>query len=231
MPDRPLKSVEKVVHNFSNYENVQVCTPTVPIMSPEHGQQWTRVRNESMDCFDALGKTARWHANHDDDWLYGPGWDDPTTGLPALLNQEQILSWKAVSLFIWGQDQDGVAQVNMRQFHMSPLFGRYETGWRYDPFMTNQVPQEVEEKVKLEPVREQYLPFFILDCGTISDAERRRLYCEYANAGKLDPYTKRYIQMPKMKALPDILARYKNPQAYWDKQVALWKQERNMFDV
>lgn len=222
MPDRPLKSVQSIVDKYSANPHVYVQSPSLPIMSPEYGQQWTRARNESMAIFDELGLEARWHANHDDDWLYGPGWDEPTAGLRALLLDEQWLSLRAVSLFVWGQDQDGVAQVNTRQMHYSPLFGRYETGWRYDPKMTNQIPVEVERMLVMEPERETTLPFFIMDCGTISDAERRRLYCEYANAGKMDDYTRRYINMPKMVALPKILKRYPNPLKYWEMQIQRW---------
>ena len=230
MPDRPSWAVEAVIEKHRDRPNVIVQAPSLPIMSPEHGQQWTRARNESMQIFDDAGWTARWHANHDDDWLYGPGWDDPTTGLPACLADEEAWSWKIVSLFLWGQDQDGVAQVNSRQYHFSPLFGRYQTGWRYDPKLTNQIPMSVERHIEAHPDSEKTLPFFLMDCGTISDAERRRLYCDYANAGKLDPYTKRYIQMPRLMPLPKVLKRYKKPVQYWEDQKRTVLRERAIVD-
>ncbi len=230
VPDRPTPQVAEVVQRFSDHPRVHVQEPHVPVMSPEHGQKWIEVRNGVLDAFDNLGHTARWCANHDDDWLYGPGWDDPMTGVPACLTSDDVDSWRAISLFVWGQDAHGEANVNLRQFHNSGLFGRYQTGWRFDPTMTNQIVLEVEKKVQAYPERERVLPFFLIDCGTISDAERRHLYSAYANAGKLDAYTKKYIDMPKLKPLTEVYRRWPKPLAYWRMQVKEWEREQGSLD-
>jgi hypothetical protein len=212
-----------VVEAYRDKPNVLVTEPVCPVTSPELGQQWTRVRNGLSDDFDALGHVAKWCANWDDDWLLGPGWDHPETGLPALLASDEVWSWRFVSACVWGRDKDGAAQVNLRQFHDSPLFGRYEKGWRRDETMTDQIAQAVTDLVKYRPEAEQYAPFYLIDCGTITPQERQYLFRYYAKVGKCDDYTKRYIWEPKCKPLTWVYNNYPDPRDYRNMQIELMK--------
>jgi hypothetical protein len=205
VPDRPTPQVQDVVRSFTDPNCLVYPTP-LPVMSPEHGQRWTQTRNWAMDQFDAAGHTARWLSNWDDDWVWGPGWGDPLAGLPALLNQEYVVSWEAVSLFVWAR-VEGELQVNLLQHHRSPLIGRYEKGWRRDERLTNQIQDETKMLVAADPLRQQLLPFYLMDCGTTTPEERRRLYNDYANAGKLDNYTRKYLREPVLMPLAKALAK------------------------
>ncbi|NIQ80987.1 MAG: hypothetical protein GTN93_23405 [Anaerolineae bacterium] len=218
-PDRPTVQVAEVVENYRPHRRVLVTDPVCPVTSPEHGQQWTRVRNGLSDDFDAQGHVAKWCANWDDDWLLGPGWDLPETGLPAMLASRSVWSWRLVSAHVWGADRDGKATVNLRQFHDSPLFGRYEKGWRRDETMTNQIADKVIDHVAKNPEAERYAPFYLIDCGTITDEERRFLYRKYAKVGKCDDYTRRYIQEPRTKPLTWVYNQFPDPRDYRNMQL------------
>ncbi|MFA4972389.1 MAG: hypothetical protein WC683_07230 [bacterium] len=177
--------------------------PSVPVLSPKHGQQWTQVRNECFQAFDDAGHTAEWSANFDDDWIMGPGWEV----LDDLWTRPDVWSWRAVSLFVWDVHEN----VNVLQYHSSPLFGRYATGWRRDPKMTNQIMMPVEAAVKCRPAAEQYLPFYLLDYGTVTESERRFLFNACANAGKQDRYTTKYVEPPALMPLSEILTKWPAP--------------------
>jgi hypothetical protein len=180
-------------------------------MSPEGGQRWTEARNWALERIDALWPDTEWVANWDDDWAAGPG----AGRLGELLSTPEVYSWRAVSLFLW--DEDG--NVNVRQRHNSPLFGRHRPGWRRDPKLCNQIAQEVEAHVAAHPEAERYLPFYLLDYGSICPEERQKLFNDYANAGKFDNYTLRYVTEPILKPLEEILEEFPNPLDYWNWQI------------
>jgi hypothetical protein len=209
--DRPTRHVRDAVAFYQDRPNLLVTELDCPVMSAG-GQRWTEARNILMDRFDTEDGRAPWCANFDDDWVLGPGWDDPRTGLLAAVRHQHVVSWRAVSLFIWDRGEGPL--VNTMQHHDSPWLGRYETGWRRDEAMTNQITPHVERMVAAEPTREKYLPFYILDCGTITPNERRRLYNEYMAAGKQCRYVRNYVRPPKLRPLKTILKRYKKPETY-----------------
>jgi len=58
------------------------------------------------------------------------------------------------------------------------------------------------------------LPFYLLDYGTADPAERERKFREYANAGKLSNYTKRYVQAPVLITVEEMKKRFSSPQDF-----------------
>lgn len=205
-PDRPTAEVAEVVAKWRSHPHVTVCPAPVPVLSPQLGQRWTAVRNAAFEAFDATGHTAEWSSNWDDDWMLGPGWE----ALDAMLANPDIWAVHIISLFIWDVHEN----VNILQYHSNPLFGRYARGWRRDPRMTNQIMLPVETHLLRHPEAKVYAPFYLLDYGTISDAERRQMFNACANAGKQDRYTTKYIEPPALMPLAEILAKWPAPKDF-----------------
>lgn len=201
-PDRPTPAVRDICHQWQDHPQVLYRPLTKPVISVLEGKQWIRARNWMLCEADGAGIQARWLTSMDDDWLWGPGWDEH---LPKMLNQDRIISWAVVSLVLWERADGSGLDVNVRQRHFSPLFGLYKPGWRLNPSLTNFTTMQVEQVVANDGDRAGVAPFFILDSGTIKAAERRRMYREYLRSGKTCDYVKNYvrdpIRMPVEKAL------------------------------
>lgn len=213
VPDRPTRDVEWVVDKWAADPRVIVAPCPFPITSPEGGQRWTEARNFAADTFSASGHTARWCANFDDDWLYCPGWE---TTLKKCLARRDVWSWRIVSLVLW----DGCYLVNAKQHHNSPHFGRWEPGWRRDERLTDHIADEVKAHLALHTEAERTLPFYLLDRGTITPAERVRLFQKYARTGKCDAYTMRYLEDPHILKIDDVFTKYNSPEEYYAWQIA-----------
>jgi len=210
-PDRPTPAVRDVCHSWQDHPGVLYRPLPFPLVSPEGGQRWIEGRNWLLGEADAAGITARWQSNYDDDWQWGPGWDEH---LPKMLNDDGVDAWEAVSLVLWDRLDDAGLDVNLRQYHWSPLIGRYQTGWRFDTRLTNQITKQC-------PGRRAEMPFFLLDFGTVSSTERRAMYRKYMRAGKTCNYVKRYVQTPIRKPLDWILKKFPDPAKF-----KAWQIER-----
>lgn len=208
MPDRVSEPVQQIVDHWASHPSVIVRPPSLPILSPEHGQQWCRARNEGLEEIDRHW-IPRWTADHNDEWLYGPGWEEH---LAACLDNDDVDAWIATSLFIWTEDG---SDVNVRQRHQSPLFGRHQFGWRRNPDLTNQVAQQIEDP---RTAVHRDLPFFLMDYGTTTQKERERVYRACANAGKEDDYTRRFVERPVLQPLKLVLEAY-TPEQYHNTQL------------
>lgn len=211
MPDRVSPPVQQIVDHWAEHPSVVIQPPSLPILSPEHGQQWCRARNEGLAEIDKYW-IPRWVCDWNDEWLLGPGWEEH---LRPCLDSEDVDAWIATSLFIWDSDQQ---DVNMRQRHQSPLFGRHQPGWRRNPALTNQVARQIEDPAK---ATHRHLPFFLLDYGTTSLAERERVYKACCNAGKIDQYVNRFVEMPVLQPLQLVLEAY-TPEEFHHMQVQLY---------
>jgi hypothetical protein len=176
----------------------------LPVRSAEHGEQFTAARQQALDIIDQLKLRPDWIAFMDDDWELGPGWQDH---LRDCLQQPHMISWRGQVLFFWTP-----TKVNLRQHHCSPFFVRYKSGWRMKPDMILHIPEPAWELVQARPELEATLPFYILDRGTINEEERKALFRECARAGKLDAYTRAYIEPPNLLPVEEVLRRWPCPQ-------------------
>lgn len=196
--DRPSALTKNVIAKWRDHERVLHFVCPFPIVSAEQGQLWTAARNLAALEMDRRGWEPEWVSNFDEDWEFGPGW---SLHLRRCLENPDAWSWRAVNLFLW----DSRDRVNVRQRHDSPLFGRYRRGWRRDPEMTNQTCVQVEQHVAQYPEAEQYLPFFLLDDGTLEIDERTRMFKAYMAAGKQCDFVRNYIRPPIVKPLDELL--------------------------
>lgn len=206
--DRPTPDVRRIVDEYATHPHVVLHTPSVPVMSIEHGQQWTTVRNEMLAHFDDAGLTADWELNADDDRWFEPGL---ASQLPLFLTQHEVKVWRAVSLFVW----DAAGRVNVRQVHDEPLFGRYYTGDRRAEWCHSQISTRMMDATQSgRGPGSAYLPGYLLDYGTIDPAERSRKFREYCNAGKNSNYVRRYVQPPVLMTIEEIKTKFDSPQRF-----------------
>lgn len=186
------------------YRNVMVVKPDLPVMSPQHGQRWIEQLNWMCDRFDETGLLADWVVDLDDDQLWLPPCE---SSLASCLADDSVDAWRSVTLYDW----DGYCSINLKQYHWSPTIGRYRRGARRHTGRVIEIPDFVQDSIDANPSRQKTLPFYLLDVGTTDEQTRQRLYRDYARAGKLDPYTRRYIQAPNIMPLAKILADFPNP--------------------
>lgn len=205
-PDpRATPEVKQLIQDAADvYERVQIITPELPVMSPQHGQRWIEQLNWMCDRFDEAGLSADWVVDLDDDQLWLPPCEDT---LAACLADETVDAWRSVTLYDW----DGYCSINTKQYHWSPTIGRYRPGARRHTGRVIEIPDFVQDTIDTHPERQKTLPFYLLDVGTTDAQTRQRLYRDYARAGKLDPYTRRYVEEPRLMPLAKILADFPNP--------------------
>lgn len=204
VPDRPTAAVSEVLARFPD---IQIVSAPIPVMSAQQGQNWTTVRNAALDAFDAAGYEAAWEANFDDDRWFDP---EAIPDLVGMMANADIWCIRAVSLFHWNQAGD----VNVRQIHDEPLFGRYQRGDRRDPRFHSQVSMRTLEHVQRRPDSSVYASHYLHDWGSADEAERHRAFREYANAGKLSNYTRRYVQPPVLMSVEEIQHRFQHPRDF-----------------
>lgn len=209
-PDpRTTPEVRRVVWHFEQAypEQILLVEPSMPVMSPQHGQRWIQVLNEMCEAFDRTGHTADWVMDMDDDQLFSAGF---VNQLRACLDSG-YWAWRSVALYLW--DEEGT-QVNVRQYHWSPTIGRYQLGARRHTKRVIEVPDFVQDAIDEDRNRCATLPFYLLDYGTSCEKDRKLLYREYARAGKLDPYTQKYVTAPLLVPLEKILRDYPDPTSF-----------------
>jgi len=61
---------------------------------------------------------------------------------------------------------------------------------------------------------EKMLPFYLLDYSCCQADERELLYKDYARAGKIDEYTRKYIEEPILMPLEQVLREYPTPDLF-----------------
>lgn len=205
--DRPTDRVRAVVDLYRDLVVDVVDIP--PVLAPDSGQNWIPPLNIMADAFDASGSTAKWALDSDDDRIMGPGW---VNSLRFCLNAgEKIQAYTAVSLFVWGRDK-GEELVNVRGFvHASPWLYRYTKGDRRHLPLVVAVSDRVQVTL---PGAGATLPFYLIDFGADTDAERKRLFKACAKAGKVDDYTARWIEEPELMRLSYLLKKYPFPGDY-----------------
>jgi hypothetical protein len=210
-PDRATPAVLDVCKKYVLNPRVIYAPLPFPLVSQEDGQQWIKGRNWMLDQAEQAGVKARWVTAFDDDWQWGPGWD---VHLPAMLETEEVDSWKAISLVLWDR-ADGGLDVNTLQIHASPLIGRHKVGWRHDLEKTDFLTRQCAALGNVCT-----MPFFIMDYGCIVAAERRAMFKRYVKAGKLCGYVKNYIRDPIRRPLQECLGMH--PEEYYAFQVQQW---------
>jgi hypothetical protein len=187
-------------------------------MSPQHGQRWIETLNEMCEVFDRTGHEAEWVMDMDDDQLFSHGYIQLLAHCLNARERGDVWAWRSVTLYLW--DEEGT-QVNVRQYHWSPTIGRYRFGARRHTGRVIEVPDFVQDAINEDPKRCPTLPFYLLDYGTSCERERKLLYREYARAGKLDPYTQKYVTAPLLVPLASLLRDFPDPANFesWQKNL------------
>lgn len=206
--------VKKIAERLGTHPDVILHYPALPVLSSRHGQRWIQPLNEMCEAFDQRGHEARWLVDLDDDVVFSPDWEEK---LPALLADESMDAYEAVSLFLW----DGAeTQVNVFQHHWSPWLGRYRWGERRRTDREIRVLDFVQTSIE-KGGRMKKMPFYLLDFGSATEADRQACFRACARAGKLDPYTKAYIRPPLLRPLADILREFPDPDDFqaWQERV------------
>ena len=216
-PDpRATPGVCAVVERYRNLPHVLVMSPSVPVMSPEYGQKWITVLNEMCEMFDRTGNSARWVCDTDDDQMFSPGW---MSLLPQCLEDETVRAWRTVTLFLWNEEE---THVNVRQRHWGPSIGRYQMGARRHTGRVVEVMDFVQDAIDADHSLEKMLPFYLLDYSCCRADERELLYKDYARAGKIDEYTRKYIEEPILMPLEQVLLEYPTPDLFENYQKQLF---------
>ena len=206
--------VKQVAGRLGQDPNVVLHCPALPVLSSRHGQRWIQTLNEMCDAFDQRGHEAPWLFDFDDDAVFSPGWEEK---LPALLADESMDVYEAISLFLW---DDAEEQVNVLQHHWSPRLGRYRAGARRSLDRELHVVDFVQASIE-KGGRMKKMPWYLLDFGSATEADRQACFRACARAGKLDPYTKAYIRPPLLRPLADILREFPHPGDFqmWQERV------------
>lgn len=218
-PDpRATPEVLEIVERYKNTPHVLVMSPSVPVMSPEYGQKWITVLNEMCEMFDRTGNSARWVCDTDDDQGFSPGW---MSWLPACLDDPVAWAWRSVTLFLWNEKE---TMVNAKQYHWGPSIGRYQMGARRHTGRVIEVPDFVQDAIDAASSKQKTLPFYLVDYSCCCKHARMQLYKDYARAGKIDPYTKRYISNPILIPLDTVYHDFPDPAKYEEFQKGLFAQ-------
>jgi len=208
LADRPTPRVQKVLDAWRDHPRVAaVGESECAVVSPQGGCRYIEAVNQLAEMSDDAGLTPRWIAVNDDDWLMGPGW---AQHLKGVLDSEEYLTWRAVALFKWD-----TRHINVRQHHYSPFFTRYEPGWRWRIDMVLHIPDPIFERVEGHPELEGVLPWYLIDVGTTTEEERQAHFRELARAGKVDDWTRRFIEPPRLMPLHDILQEFPRPEDFY----------------
>ena len=162
-----------------------------PLRSAERGYRYRQLRNRVFLELDE--DPSPFVCLFDDDWLWGNGWREHLSLCLEKLARQECTCFVACHLYIW---DPGFKTVNLNLWHRTRHLALFQRGWRLPQFLTDYIPVPVDQTMK-----EEKLPWPILDLGGWTPAERRRAFREAAAAGKIDNWSHNFVLPPNLVSL------------------------------
>lgn len=191
MQDRPSQEVKKVLADNDDLI-YNVLEAPFPLVSAA-GERFCEGLNLQLDDFERAG--ANFYMLQDDDSWLEPG--QAQDALEWALEQNEADMLYVHSVFFW--DVSNLYNSNRR--HCSPLLFRALPGDRY-PLNRMITATEHRHDTAIAENRTSDLGVPMLDYGTYSAADRQEVWERYAEAGKVDEFTKPLLQQPKLMVAP-----------------------------
>lgn len=191
--DRPSPDVARLLAS-----DLPACVSDIqhlpyPILD-RHGEHYLDAQNDAIDLAEE-GEPFDWAFLCDDD-----RWLEPRAAyarlLPAL-RVPGVTAYNIESLFFSGHTNT----YTLTRSHASPLLWKHTPGARFSGRRMINVPDDILDAATIrDTLRNLDIP--LLDYGTFTPAEARRVYDAFFLAGKDDAYTRSALLPPDLRVFP-----------------------------
>jgi hypothetical protein len=195
LADRPTSRVMGVLENHKDLIRTY-WEPNFKILSKK-GERFREAKREQFQQIKEWPVHPDWVLLQDDDRWFEP--ISITGELPTALNSGDTDVWLARSLFVWDRSD----QVNVHREHLSPILFRFRARDDFPLDRDIQAPIPLHDEAYIRR-RASVLETPLLDYGTFSESERKKVFEDFFQAFKRDPYVYSIQEPPELVPLDTI---------------------------
>lgn len=200
--DRPTHLVQRVLDSFRG-EFYGLRYAPFPLLDDRQGERFMEQLELQLREIDRA--RPDWVLLQDDDRVFEPLGADKE--LPEALARDDVDLLYAQSWFLW----DNTRTVNVARHHNSPVLFRWAPDLHFPPDRMLQAPLPLHDEAIVQG-RTALLRTPLLDAGTLTKAERRRVYSAFLAAGKADRYVESIEAPPSLLSVDELIRRpWKDP--------------------